>query len=55
MSEEQPLKGIERERVTHFDAVPTTMRLLLQSDHARYDTRSLRLVSYASEPMPAAT
>jgi acyl-CoA synthetase (AMP-forming)/AMP-acid ligase II len=47
---------VERERVTHFDAVPTTMRLLLHStDLARYDTRALRLVSYASEPMPAAT
>lgn len=47
---------VAREQVTHFDAVPTTMRLLLQySDLASYDTSSLRMVSYASEPMPAAT
>ena len=47
---------IAREKVTHFDAVPTTMRLLLQCPGLeRHDARSLRLVSYASEPMPAAT
>jgi acyl-CoA synthetase (AMP-forming)/AMP-acid ligase II len=47
---------VERERVTHFDAVPTTMRLLLECpDLQAYDLSSLRLVSYASEPMPPAT
>jgi acyl-CoA synthetase (AMP-forming)/AMP-acid ligase II len=47
---------VAQEQVTHFDAVPTTMRLLLQCpDLESYDTSSLRLVSYASEPMPAAT
>jgi long-chain acyl-CoA synthetase len=49
-------EAVAQEQVTHFDAVPTTMRLLLQCpDLASYDTNSLRLVSYASEPMPAAT
>jgi acyl-CoA synthetase (AMP-forming)/AMP-acid ligase II len=47
---------VAREKVTHFDAVPTTMRLLLQYPGLEHvDTGSLRLVSYASEPMPAAT
>ena len=47
---------VERERVTHFDAVPTTMRLLLQEPSMeRRDLSSLRLVTYASEPMPPAT
>ncbi len=47
---------VARRKVTHFDAVPTTMRLLLQCPGLdQVDTRSLRLVSYASEPMPAAT
>ena len=49
-------EAVAREKVTHFDAVPTTMRLLLQYPGLdQVDTRSLRLVSYASEPMPAAT
>ena len=47
---------VERERVTHFDAVPTTMRLLLQEPSMeRRDLSSLRLVTYASEPMPPPT
>lgn len=47
---------IERERITHFDAVPTTMRLLLQDPGLNSrDLSSLRLVTYASEPMPPAT
>jgi acyl-CoA synthetase (AMP-forming)/AMP-acid ligase II len=47
---------IERERVTHFDSVPTTMRLLLQDPAIdACDHSSLRLVTYASEPMPPAT
>ena len=47
---------IERERVTHFDAVPTTIRLLLQEPSMEdRDLSSLRLVTYASEPMPPAT
>jgi acyl-CoA synthetase (AMP-forming)/AMP-acid ligase II len=49
-------RAIQRERVTHIDAVPTTIRLLLQApDLDHYDSSSLRLVTYASEPMPPAT
>jgi acyl-CoA synthetase (AMP-forming)/AMP-acid ligase II len=39
--------------VTHFDAVPTTLRRLLEAAPPTMPT-SLRLISYASEPMPAA-
>ena len=46
---------VARRGVTHFDSVPTLMRLLLNfPELINYDTSSLRLVSYASEPMPAA-
>ncbi|MGH9067417.1 MAG: class I adenylate-forming enzyme family protein, partial [Acidimicrobiales bacterium] len=37
--------------ITHFDAVPTTLRRILEVAPARMP-ESLRLVSYASEPMP---
>ena len=47
---------VARERVTHFDAVPTIMRLLLQCPGlTQFDLGSMRLVTYASEPMPAST
>jgi len=39
------------EGITHFDAVPTTLTRLMQVAPARCP-ESLRLVSYASEPMP---
>jgi acyl-CoA synthetase (AMP-forming)/AMP-acid ligase II len=38
--------------VTHFDAVPTTLRRLLEVAPPAIPT-SLRVISYASEPMPA--
>jgi acyl-CoA synthetase (AMP-forming)/AMP-acid ligase II len=38
--------------VTHFDAVPTTLRRLLEVAPPVIP-KSLRLISYASEPMPA--
>ncbi len=38
--------------VTHFDAVPTTLRRLLEVAPPAIP-KSLRLISYASEPMPA--
>lgn len=38
--------------VTHFDAVPTTLRRLLEVAPLAIP-KSLRLISYASEPMPA--
>jgi acyl-CoA synthetase (AMP-forming)/AMP-acid ligase II len=45
-------EAIAAQEITHFDAVPTTLRRLL--DVAPAETpKSLRLVSYASEPMPA--
>ncbi|MFQ5873344.1 MAG: class I adenylate-forming enzyme family protein [Dehalococcoidia bacterium] len=46
---------VEREQVTYFDAVPTIMRLLQCPMLSQCDTSSLRLVCYASEPMPPAT
>ncbi len=44
--------AIDEHRVSHFDAVPTTLRRLLE-DAPPAVPASLRLVSYASEPMPA--
>ncbi|MEE9199022.1 MAG: AMP-binding protein, partial [Dehalococcoidia bacterium] len=46
---------VEQERVTYFDAAPTIMRLLQCPALSQCDTSSLRLVSYASEPMPPDT
>lgn len=44
---------VERERITHFDAIPTTMRFLLDDPgKSSRDLSSLSLVTYASEPMP---
>ncbi len=49
-------RTIAQEHITHIDAVPTTMRLLLQDSSLNtYDHSTLRLVTYASEPMPPAT
>ena len=45
--------AIETHGVTHFDAVPTTLRRLLEGAPATIP-KSLHLVSYASEAMPAA-
>lgn len=39
--------------ITHFDAVPTTLRRLLEAAPAQIP-KSLRLISYASERMPEA-
>lgn len=39
--------------VTHFDAVPTTLRRLLEAAPPTIP-KSLRVISYASEPMPRA-
>jgi acyl-CoA synthetase (AMP-forming)/AMP-acid ligase II len=44
-------EAIEAYGITHFDAVPTTLRRLLDVAPARIPA-SLRLVSYASEVMP---
>ena len=40
-------------QITHFDAVPTTLRRLLEAAPDRIPS-SLRLISYASERMPTA-
>jgi acyl-CoA synthetase (AMP-forming)/AMP-acid ligase II len=40
-------------KITHFDAVPTTLRRLLETAPAQIP-KSLRLISYASERMPEA-
>jgi acyl-CoA synthetase (AMP-forming)/AMP-acid ligase II len=43
--------ALDEHGVTHFDAVPTTLRWLLEAAPDRLPA-ALRLVSYASEPMP---
>ncbi len=43
--------SVREARVTHFDAVPTTLRRLLEVAPSEIPS-SLRLISYASEPMP---
>lgn len=45
-------EAVARHEVTHFDAVPTTLKRLLEAAPPVVPA-SLRLVSYASEPMPA--
>ncbi len=47
-------EAAERHAITHFDAVPTVIKRLLEQGPPRAP-EALRLVSYASEPMPAAT
>lgn len=44
-------EAIEAFRITHFDAVPTTLRRILDAAPATMPS-SLRLVTYASERMP---
>lgn len=44
-------ESLERHEITHFDAVPTTLRWLLEVAPSALPG-DLRLVSYASEPMP---
>ncbi len=43
--------AIDEHRISHFDAVPTTLRRLLEAAPPTLPA-SLRLVTYASEPMP---
>ncbi|MGH8319593.1 MAG: class I adenylate-forming enzyme family protein [Steroidobacteraceae bacterium] len=45
--------AIQEHNITHFDAVPTTLRRLLEGTPSSIP-KSLRLISYASEAMPAA-
>lgn len=45
-------EAVERHGITHFDAVPTILKRLLDAAPATLP-QTLRLVSYASEPMPA--
>lgn len=47
------LEMVQGERISVFDNIPTTMQLLLEAPELpRYDLRSLRMVYYASAPMP---
>ena len=47
---------IEQHRVELLPATPTFLRMLALSDaHRRHDLSSLRLITYGTEPMPAAT
>lgn len=49
------LEAVPRERVSIFDNIPTTMQLLLEAPELpRHDLSSLRMVYYASAPMPPA-
>jgi long-chain acyl-CoA synthetase len=49
-------RAIERDRVELLPTTPTFLRLLVISNlHDRYDLSSLRLITYGTEPMPAAT
>lgn len=50
---ERAWESVAAQRITHFDAVPTALRRLLAAAPATLPP-SLRLVSYASEPMPPA-
>lgn len=47
----QVWQAIATHRITHIDAVPTTLRRMLEAAPSTIPL-SLRLVSYASEPMP---
>ncbi|HEU4516044.1 MAG TPA: AMP-binding protein, partial [Steroidobacteraceae bacterium] len=46
-------EAVQAHRITHFDAVPTTLRRLLDAAPSTIPD-SLRLISYASERMPPA-
>jgi long-chain acyl-CoA synthetase len=49
-------RAIERHRVELLPATPTFLRMLALSDmYRRHDLSSLQLISYGTEPMPAAT
>ncbi len=49
-------RAIERHRIELLPATPTFLRMLAMSDaRRRHDLSSLRLVTYGTEPMPAAT
>src|SRR5271169_2421027 len=49
-------RAIERHRVELLPATPTFLRMLaLSSAYRRHDLSSLQLISYGTEPMPAAT
>jgi len=48
--------GIQRHRVQLLPATPTFLRMLLISEtYKKYDLSSLELITYGTEPMPAAT
>ena len=48
--------GIERHRVQLLPTTPTFLRMLLISEaYKKYDLSSLELITYGTEPMPAAT
>lgn len=48
------VEAIRRERITAFDNIPTTMQVLLERVNiSRSDLHSVRMVYYASAPMPA--
>jgi acyl-CoA synthetase (AMP-forming)/AMP-acid ligase II len=46
-------EAVRHSQITHFDAVPTTLRRILEVAPAEIP-RSLRMISYASERMPEA-
>ncbi len=49
-------RAIEQHRVELLPATPTFLRMLALSDaYRRHDLSSLRLITYGTEPMPAAT
>jgi len=56
LKEFDPIKifeTIQKEKVTHFDAVPTMYIVLLESPEIeKYDLDSLRIVMFGSAPMP---
>lgn len=55
-SPEAVCRAIERYRVELLPTSPTFLNLLLISgEHQRFDLSSLRLITYGTEPMPAAT
>ncbi len=49
-------RAIERHRVELLPATPTFLRMLaISGAHRRHDLSSLQLITYGTEPMPAAT
>lgn len=50
------LEAVQRHRVELLPTSPTFLNLMLLSEaHRRYDLRSLRTISYGTEPMPETT